>query len=236
MKEPLPRKIEESLAAHVRIASGLKRQAEQQGRLPVPFITISRQFGCEAIVLAEALAPKLDAAEKLESGAWHIYSKQIIEAMADEHYSATQLMDALDMKARTAIEEFIETVVGRISDLKLLHKLLRAIRVTATLGRCIIIGRGGALLTRDMPGGIHLRLVASEEFRLKGLVDRFGWTMDKAMQVLRQEDSIRLSFFEKYLHSNPNDAQNYDLVLNTERLSRAEQLDQILMLFKARNL
>ncbi|MBU0692781.1 cytidylate kinase-like family protein [bacterium] len=236
MTESLPRRIEESLAAHVRIASGLKRQAEQQGRLPVPFITMSRQFGCEAIVLAEALAQKLDETEKLEQGSWQVYSKQIIEAMADKEYSAAQLMEALDLKARTAIEEFIETIVGRISDLKLLNKLVRTLRATATLGRCIIIGRGGALLTRDMPGGIHIRLVAPEEFRLQGLVTRFQWSMAKAQQVLRQEDNIRLNFFKKYLHSNPNDAQNYDLVLNTERLSRAEQLDQILTLFKARNL
>jgi len=235
MKDSLPLRIEQNLEVHIRVASRLKQQAEQQGHSAAPFITLSRQYGCEAIALASELSEKLDSIEKLESGSWLVYSKQVIEAMADEEYSTAKLMDALDLKARGAIEEFIETVVGKISDLKLLNKLIRTMRATATLGRCVIVGRGGALLTRDLPGGIHVRLVASEAYRLKGLVDRFNWSNEKAKQVLRQEDDIRLNFFKKYLHCNPNDAENYDVTLNTEKLSQSEQVEQILTLFKLRN-
>ena len=236
MTESLPPKIEQSLDTHIRVASSLKKQTAGIGSRAVPFITLSRQYGCEAMALAEELAVELDTIERLDAGSWQTYNRRIIEAMADETFSTTQLMEALDLKSRTAIEEFIETVVGKISDLKLLNKLVRTIRATAMLGRCIIVGRGGALLTSDMPGGIHVRLAASEKFRLQGLVERFGWSMDKAREVLRQEDSARYSFFEKYLHSDPNDAHNYHLVLNTERLSRTEQIGQILQLFKTRNL
>jgi cytidylate kinase len=234
MKDSMPLRIEQNLEAHIRVASRLKEQAVTHGNLPVPFVTLSRQFGCEAVAVAELLAKKLDAAEKLESGSWQVYSRKIIEAMSDQQYSYDQLMSALDSKARGAIEEFVETLCGQISDLKLLHKLVQTMRATATLGRCIIVGRGGAIVTRDMPGGIHVRLVASEEFRLKGLVERLGWTEAKAKQELKERDSYRQSFFSKYLHRDSNDPEIYDLVLNAGRLSRDEMAGQIVSLFQAR--
>ena len=138
------------------------------------------------------------------------------------------------VEARGAIEEFVETLVGQISDLKLMHKLVHAMCATALLGRCIIVGRGGSLLTRHLPGGIHVRLIAPEEFRLKGLVDRLGWTEEDARKELHERDSHRIGFFQKYLHRDSNDPENYDLVLNASRLSRDEMCEQIITLFKTR--
>jgi hypothetical protein len=131
MKDSMPLSIEQNLESQIRVASRLKEQAAKYSILPAPFITLSRQFGCEAVAVAELLAQKLDAAEKLESGSWQVYSRKIIEAMADQQYSYDQLMSALDSKARGAIEEFVETLVGQISDLKLLNRLVQTMRATA---------------------------------------------------------------------------------------------------------
>ncbi len=236
MKNTLPPRVEQNIEAQVRVATMLRDLAAARGARPVPFVTISRQFGCEAIVLAESLAREFDALEKLESGSWQVYNRKLIEAMADQKYSFDQLMSALDSKVRGAIEEFVETLVGEISDLKLLHKLVQTMRATATLGRCIIIGRGGAIVTRDLLGGIHVRLVASEELRLKGLVERYGWTEFKARHEMKEQDSSRQTFYKKYLHRDSNDPEIYDLVLNSGRLTHTEMVGQITTLFQARRL
>lgn len=234
MKSTLPPRIEQSLESQIRVASRLREQAATQSHRPTPFITLSRQFGCEAIALAELLAKQFDTTENLEPGSWQVYSRKLIEAMADQQYSYDQLMTALGSKARGAIEEFVETLVGQISDLKLLHKLIQTMRATATLGRCIIVGRGGAIVTRDLPGGIHVRLVASEEFRLKRLVERYGWSEGEARRELSEQDSYRHSFYQKYLHRDSNDPEIYDLVLNAGRLTHDEMVGQIISLFHAR--
>ncbi len=234
MKSTLPPRIEQNLESQIRVALRLKELAANRSNLPVPFITLSRQFGCEAIATAELLANQFDAVEGLESGAWQVYSKKLIEAMADQQYTYDQLMSALDSEARGAIAEFVETLVGQISDLKLLHKLVQTVRATATLGRCIIVGRGSAIVTRDMPGGIHVRLIASEEYRLKGLVERFGWSEGEARQELNEQDSYRHTFYQKYLHRDANDPEIYDLVLNAGRLTQDEMVSQIVTLFHAR--
>ncbi len=236
MKTNLPPRVEQNIESQVRVAARLRELAAVGCTRPIPFVTISRQFGCEAIMLAEMLAKEFDFADKLEAGSWQVYNRRLIEAMADQKYSFDQLMAALDSKARGAIEEFVETLVGQISDLKLLHKLIQTLRATATLGRCIIIGRGGAIVTRDLPGGIHVRLVASEEIRLKGLVERYGWTDEKARQEVKEQDSSRQSFYKKYLHRDSGDPEIYDLVLNSGRLSQSEMVGQITALFQSRRL
>lgn len=234
MKNTLPPNVEQNLEAQIRVASRLRAQIASQSNKNVPFITLSRQFGCEAISLAEQLAAQLDNVEKLEPGSWQVYSRKLIESMADQQYSYDQLMAALDSKARSAIVEFVESLVGQISDLKLLHKLVETMRATALLGRCIIIGRGGAVVTRDLPGGIHVRLVASEEARLSRLVHRHGWSEAKARAELKEQDSYRHSFYKKYLHRDSNDPEIYDIVLNAGRLSQNEMIGQILALYQAR--
>lgn len=234
MKSNLPPRIEQNIESQVRVAARLKEQAVTSGPRPVPFITISRQFGCEAVSLATALAAECDTIENLDHGSWQVYSRKLIEQMSDQQFSYDQLMAALDSKARSGIEEFVETLVGQISDLKLLHKLVTTMRATASLGRCIIVGRGGAIVTRDLPGGLHIRLIASEAHRMKGLVGRSGWSEERAREELREQDSSRQSFYRKYLHRDSNDPTLYDLVLNTEWLSQSEQIAQVLTLFQSR--
>lgn len=236
MKTPLPSRAEQNLEAQIRVASRLKNLAASHGNPVVPFVTISRQFGCEAVALAETLALKFDALENLEPGSWQVYSKRLIEAMADQQYSYDQLIAALGTKARSAIEDFFDTIFGQPSDLKLLHKLVKTMRATAALGRCIIVGRGGAIVTRDLPGGIHVRLVASEEYRLNRLVERQVWTLEEARTQMKEQDNYRHSFYQKYLHRDSNDPEIYDLVLNAGRLTQNEMAEQVVALMKARQL
>lgn len=236
MKNPITPRAEQNLEAQIRVASRLKESAADERHSPAPFITLSRQFGCEAVALAEAVAAQLDAGGQLESGSWQVYSRKLIEAMADQEYSYEHLMSALGSKSRGAIEEFMSTLFGQISDLKLMHKLVRTIRATATLGRCIIVGRGAAVITRDMPGGIHVRLVASKAYRLRGLIERHGWTEAAAREALLQQDRERAHFYEKYLQRDSSDPELYDLVLNAGSLTQAQMADQIVTLYRARRL
>ncbi|NUO19472.1 cytidylate kinase-like family protein [bacterium] len=234
MKNPLPSRAEQNLEAQIRVASRLKELSTSREHAPKPFITISRQFGCEAVALAEYLAPQLDSCEKLDTGSWQVYSRRLIEAMADQQYSYDQLMSALDSRARTAIEDFFDTIFGQISDLRLLHKLVSTMRATASLGHCIIVGRGGAIVTHDLPGGLHIRLVAPEEYRLRGLMERRGWSVEEALRHMREQDMARRSFYQKYLHRDSNEQEIYDLILNTARLTQVEMAEQVVSLFRSR--
>ena len=185
--------------------------------------------------LAEPLAARLAEIEGVNADAWQIYSRQIVEEMALKLDLPTRVIDALDRTARGGVEEFFSTMMSRTApDLKILRQLVSTVRAVAVLGHAIIIGRGGAILTAGLPGGIHVRLLAPEAWRLQSLVERFAWDADKARQVMRQEERHRATFFTKYLGQDGNDPAHYDLILNVARTSREEQVETIAAVFRQR--
>lgn len=229
----MPSRVEQRIEAHIRVSERLKTTRVVPIDTP-PFVTISRQYGCGAVELAELLAEKLTALEGLEAGSWQVYHRQIFDSMTEDVRASEKLLSALDLQTRGAIEELFETLAGQASDLKLLHLLVRTIRGLAALGRCVIVGRGGAVLTQDMPGGIHVRQIAPETWRLEHLIEWFGWDRGHALKTLRAEENRRHGFFQHYLNRDPADPEHYHMILNAAGLSREEQADAVVSLFKSK--
>jgi cytidylate kinase len=235
MKHPLPARVEHRIDAHIALAQRMKGKRAGEAEAPAPFLTLSRQYGCEAMVLAEHLARRLATLEKLAEDSWQVYSRQIIDSISQELPLADRLLEALDVRARGGIEEFFQGLIAQSPpDIEVLRHLVRTVRAAALHGRCIVVGRGGAVLTRDLPGGIHLRLVAPEEWRLENLIARFGWDRAKARAVLRDEEHTHHAFFAKYLGQDTSKAEYYDLMLNSARLSQEEQVEAVLAVFRRR--
>ncbi|HEY3295162.1 MAG TPA: cytidylate kinase-like family protein [bacterium] len=230
-----PSSIEHRLDTQLSLAARIRSHEAQSVPKTAPFITLSRQYGCEAIALAEALMPRLAEAEGLSGERWQMYSRQILETMASQEHLSSRLIEALDVHTRSNIEEFFDTLLGKSPpDIRVLKHLVRTERALASIGHCIIIGRGGVLLTAGLPGGMHVRLIAPEAWRLSHLVKQFGWDERKAQDYLHEEESGRHSFFHKYLGQDENDPLHYDLILNVAHLGREEQVAAILGLFNER--
>src|SRR5262245_10545494 len=135
-----------------------ERLVERPSR-PRLTITLSRQFGCEAYPLAERLQGLLEA----RSGEpWTIFDKALLERVSHETQLSARLLGrggdewhALDPLAafipgwrlRNAGDEILARYVVRI----------------ARDGNAIIVGRGGAVLTRALPNCVHFRLEAPRE-------------------------------------------------------------------------
>ena len=231
----IPSRIEQRIEAQVNEMAQRKAKKPANGARTVPFLTISRQYGCEAMTLAEQLAPRLAAAEGNTGAKWQIFNRQILETLSQQEHLSERLLDALDIHTRGGIEEFFDTLIGQApSDIHVLKMLVRTERALALLGHCIIIGRGGVLLTAGLAGGIHVRLVAPDTWRMKNLITRFNWPEQKARMVLHEEANARHSFYYKYLGQDVSNPLLYDLTLNTSRADRDEQASAIAGLFKER--
>ncbi len=227
-REHLPLRVEQRLETQILLADRL-RPRDTATPAVAPFITIMRQYGCEAMTLAEELAALMP------DGPWPVYNRQLFEKMVEEEHLSQRLFNALDVHVRSGIEEFFESLLSRSpSDLRMLHHLVRTMRAVATLGHCIIVGRGAPVLTAGLTGGIHVRLIAPYDWRERNLVQRFGWSKEQAQEVLREEQHGRHNFFRKYLNQDANNPELYDLMLNVAHLSRPEQLGLITTLYHSR--
>ncbi len=227
-REHLPLRVEQRLETQIMLADRLRSRGTATPTV-APFITIMRQYGCEAMSLAEELAAQMP------DGPWPVYNRQLFEKLAEEEHVSHRLFNALDVHVRSGIEEFFENLLGHSpSDLRLLHHLVHAMRAVGALGHCIIVGRGAPVLTAGLTGGIHVRLIAPYDWRERNLIQRFGWSKEQAHDVLREEQHGRHNFFRKYLNQDANNPELYDFMLNTAHLSRPEQLALIMTLYRSR--
>jgi hypothetical protein len=89
----------------------------------------------------------------------------------------------------------------------------------ASKGRVIIVGRGGQVLLKDLPGILHLRFISPFEVRVKRLVAAGGFEEKQAVRFLRQGDQDSFGFIHTFFHVNWDDPGLYDLILNTGKIS-----------------
>ncbi len=102
---------------------------------------------------------------------------------------------------------------------KFLHVTQAVLYELASKGRVIIVGRGGQVLLKDLPGILHLRIISPFEVRVKRLVAAGGFEEKQAVRFLRQGDQDSFGFIHTFFHVNWDDPGLYDLILNTGKIS-----------------
>jgi cytidylate kinase len=102
---------------------------------------------------------------------------------------------------------------------KFLHFLEAVIYDFARKGNVLIVGRGGQVLLKDLPGVFHLRVIAPFDLRVKRLLDEKGGDEKQMARLVRRNDRDSEGFIRTFFDMNWDDAALYDLVLNTRKNS-----------------
>jgi cytidylate kinase len=213
--------VERRLSAWISI-SETRAVGTERGRRPT--ITIARRFGCEAFPLCEHLK---DLLEKLTGEPWNIYDKALIERVSqDENLSLAVLQD-LGGPSR-AIDRLGLFVPGYQTQSEVFRHVPKYLVKIAEIGNAIIVGRGGAIVTHDMPNCYHFRLEASFEYRVKSIARRLEITEAEATKMVREGERTREQFIDECLHATVADPSWYDAVYNNARHGTAEIARSIL--------
>lgn len=233
---PLPLGVERRLRAQVEFQRRLALLDEERERVPQagPFITISRQYGCMAYALAERLAQRFDA----EFSGWNftIYDRKILDVLAERESFTADVINSLSERTRGVIEEWADFLIaGRPSEVQVLRHLVRTLCSVAALGQAILIGRGSAVITRKLPLGIHLRLIAPLEWRVENLKKYPERAHEASVEFVKKADRERERFTRKYLGVDTNDPQLYHLILNNQFLTMDEQVEIIAALVREKH-
>lgn len=105
--------------------------------------------------------------------------------------------------------------------------LAQLVGAEAERGACIIIGRAGQSILKEASRTLHVRLTAPMELRIERVAARFRISPEAAREQIKATDHTRSFYVRRYYHSHWDDPNQYDLVLNTARLS-AEQAASML--------
>jgi cytidylate kinase len=128
-----------------------------------------------------------------------------IEMLPAEAY--TELVS--DTAATSAVHDraFIEATTSVINEL-------------AAGGDVVIIGRGSNMILADVPGVVHVGLVAPMDVRIDTMSKREMFTPDEAKSYAEELETARLTFYRKFFRINANDPTQYHLMLNIGRISQ----------------
>ncbi|MDR0315742.1 MAG: cytidylate kinase family protein [Treponema sp.] len=102
-----------------------------------------------------------------------------------------------------------------------LHFLKTAIFTEVEQGPSVIIGRGAAVVFRNIPGVISVFLAAHPEIRIERVKSYFHCDERRARQIIDHSDQDRIGFHRYFFDVDWKDPGNYHLSLNTGVLQPA---------------
>jgi hypothetical protein len=208
-----------------------------EGGKPQPFITISREFGCEAFEVASGLVEELSVIT--ESGPqWDAFDKTLVEWVARDAQIMEKLIESMQPEHRKCYEGFLEHVSPKItSHEKLFLRMAKVIRCIAWHGRAVVIGRGGYLVCADMPAGFHVQIVAPKKWRTEQTALQHQFCSEsEADRYVEMMDRTRKQFFRYHFDREAGNQGDFDLVLNNSRSSPPEMVDLIICGMRKREL
>jgi len=105
-----------------------------------------------------------------------------------------------------------------VSDALYLKTMTAIIRELGDKGSIVVLGRGSQMILRDLPGALHVLILAPQELRIERLATREGISIEDAMHRLQDSDRARAAFYRRFWKVDVNDPSLYDMTLETSRL------------------
>jgi cytidylate kinase len=184
---------------------------EKKEAIAFPVITISREPGSGGRVVATELGKKLG---------FDVFHQEIINEIAESAQVSTRVLETLDEKGLSVLEEWITSLVDNrhLWPDQYLRHLMKVIGTIGKHGNAVIVGRG-ANFVLPPEGRIRVRIVAPLDVRVENVSRNFGVSAEDAERRIIRTESERRAFIRKYFNADITDPINYDLVLNTGTLS-----------------
>lgn len=197
----------------------------------MPFVTISRQAGAGGVTLAQRLVEHLNRRDPGEQP-WAAWDRELVQKVAKDHHIDQSLVDALEERGPTWIEELlgglrIAESPETASEFRVYWKTAATIRAIAQVGRCVIVGRGGVFITANMPGGIHIRLVAPLNFRIRNYASIFNLPVADCEARVKELDRNREAFYHRHWPNRPLTPEAFTATFNTASIGERELVEVV---------
>jgi len=166
----------------------------------MPIITLSREMGSRgddiAVGVAEKLKLRLVGRNLLDQAARQAGVPEVALAEIDE-------LGLLGVKpSREALQRYRLTVEGVMSDL-------------ADAGNVMLVGRGSQIVLAGRPGALHVRVIAPHAERVRCVQERCRVSAEAAAARIDASDRTRAGYLRRSYGARWDDAELYDLILNT---------------------
>lgn len=183
-------------------------------------ITIARHFGSGGKTIGQMLAEDLGI---------KCYDKEVLRMASEESGINEALFNQKDEKLKRPqiFEKSKGEYKGRlispgsdefVSDHNLFNYQAKIIRDLAERESCVIIGRAADYVLKDYPGVVSVFVHAPKAWCVRQAIERNACPEKDVEKFIEKTDKARSDFYNYYTGNKWNDARNYDLCLNSQRL------------------
>lgn len=206
-------------------------------------ITISRQYGSGGGEIATRLARRLG---------WQLIDHEVIVQVAHELGVSEAEAEVHDERVEGLVERILKgmqlfepaalvtaPIPPMVTDAQAYQEALRrVVESTAATGHVVIVGRGSQVILARRRDVLHARIVAPLDPRIAYVMVREGLDQAAARARIQLKDRDRERYLQEVHNYNPQDANLYDIVVNTGVLDLESAVDLIYLALerKARHL
>ena len=196
-------------------------------------ITVNREFESAGNEIAQAVAKKLDIP---------YYDRFLITAVAENNGIPVESAEKGDEKMASRFQYseaqaaffYSATKSPLPTTAQVAHAQFDLIKEIAKEGPCVIVGRcAGHVLKEDGQKVINIFVHAGTEQRTRRAMENLKLSEADAAKILKQTDKSRRAYHKNYTGHDWDDLDQYDIILNTDRVSFDECVEVICSLYNA---
>jgi cytidylate kinase len=219
------------------ISSYLREHLDDIGtkKEPGPYITISRQWGCDGIELGQILVSKLN--ERDEETRWKLYQKELLKQLAEDTGLAEEILEKERKSKPSLLKDFLRGLrKNSIPDgYEVRNKITMMVRTIAFEGHAVIIGQGGTAATADLANGLSIRVEAPREWRIARICRRENLEKQAAVARIAEIEREREHLREIYERQNPREPA-FNLVFDNAMFNNEQIADMVIRAMEEKNL
>ena len=181
-------------------------------------VTVARQFGSLGRPIARQVS------ERLNIG---YYDRDIVEIAAKNLNLPVSTISDAEESARSvwlSMKYPLGTGTSAMQD-AIFSAQRRVITDLASKESCIIVGRCGDHILRDLPNVLNVFIYAPFEARLKNCVDTLGMKPDEAKKMIASVDRARESYHRHYCGYSMSDKNYKHLMIDSQVLGEEGTCD-----------
>lgn len=197
---------------------------EKEPRQPL-VITLSRDYGA----CGETIAQKLSAVLGIP-----VYDQEILERVAQKAKVDRFKLELHDEKVSAGVSSFLYSLLtGTAGELETYRRCLYEVILELARQDCLLIGRGTHLILSGRKV-FRLRVVGSRLVCARRVAEEFGISLLEAERKVyeinnKRHKSIQSLYGDSFEHASLEFAKNFDLILNTDRLSADNAIPVLLL-------
>lgn len=202
---------------------------------PGPYITISRQYGCDGLEFANLLIQKLN--ERDDQQRWKLYYKDLLKQLAEDTGLTEEIIEKERFAKPNLIKDFLRGLMkNNIPDGYEIRKSITAmVRTVAFEGHAVILGQGGTAATVDIENGISMRIEAPKEWRITRVCVREQLSKIQAAARIDQVDAQRQYLRDIYEKQNPRHPA-FNLLLDNSIFNKDQMVEILLFILEQKGM